>query len=156
VSLNVSEEAALPLSAELARQINEASALQPIRTTPETPEKSATPAEKAVGKLLSGTAKDYEATMERLSKRIVRSSSGSAGESSDLLGFMLAGIFWGAVSLITPCVFPMNPITVSFFLKQSEKEHHRPIRMALIYSATIVVVLTLAAAFLLSVFRFLS
>src|SRR5581483_7208839 len=34
---------------------------------------------------------------------------------SGLLGFMLTGIFWGAVSLVTPCVFPMIPITVSFF-----------------------------------------
>jgi thiol:disulfide interchange protein DsbD len=50
----------------------------------------------------------------------------------------------------------MIPITVSFFLKQSEKEHHQPMTMALVYSGTIVVVLTLAAAFLLSVFRWLS
>ena len=42
------------------------------------------------------------------------------------LAFILAGIFWGAVSLVTPCVFPMIPITVSFFLKQSEKEHTAP------------------------------
>ena len=74
----------------------------------------------------------------------------------DLIAFILAGIFWGGVSLITPCVFPMIPITVSFFLKQSEKEHHKPIAMALVYSATIVIVLTLAAAFLLSAFRWLS
>ena len=39
----------------------------------------------------------------------------------DLLGFMWQGVIWGAVSLVTPCVFPMIPITVSFFLKQSEK-----------------------------------
>ncbi len=72
------------------------------------------------------------------------------------LAFILAGIFWGAVSLVTPCVFPMIPITVSFFLKQSEKEHHRPITMALVYCGTIVVVLTIAAVLLLSVFRYLS
>jgi thiol:disulfide interchange protein DsbD len=77
-------------------------------------------------------------------------------EQSGLLAFVLAGIFWGAVSLVTPCVFPMIPITVSFFLKQSEKEHHRPVVMASVYSLTIVVVLTLAAAFLLSVFVWLS
>ncbi len=79
---------------------------------------------------------------------------GSAG--SGLLAFLLTGVFWGAVSLITPCVFPMIPITVSFFLKQSEKEHHRPITMAFVYCATIVVVLTIAAVALLSVFRALS
>ena len=79
-----------------------------------------------------------------------------ANSTADLLSFILGGVFWGAVSLVTPCVFPMIPITVSFFLKQSEKEHHRPILMALVYSGTIVVVLTLAAAFMLAVFRQLS
>ncbi|MBM4069268.1 MAG: hypothetical protein FJ271_10025 [Planctomycetes bacterium] len=76
--------------------------------------------------------------------------------SSDLFSFILAGIFWGAVSLITPCVFPMIPITVSYFLKQSDKEHHRPITMAAVYCGTIIVVLTIAAVALLSVFRALS
>src|SRR5947199_462424 len=69
---------------------------------------------------------------------------------------MLAGVFWGAVSLITPCVFPMIPITVSFFLKQSEKEHHRPVTMALVYCSTIVIVLTVAAVALLNFFQVLS
>src|SRR5262245_9670729 len=55
-----------------------------------------------------------------------------------LLGFIAAGAIWGAISLLTPCVFPMIPITVSFFLKQSEKTHHRPLGMALTYSLTIV------------------
>jgi len=72
------------------------------------------------------------------------------------LAFILAGIFWGAVSLVTPCVFPMIPITVSFFLKQSDKEHHRPVTMAFVYCGTIVFVLTIAAVLLLSVFRYLS
>ncbi len=79
-----------------------------------------------------------------------------ANTDSGLLGFILTGIFWGAVSLITPCVFPMIPITVSYFLKQSEKEHHKPITMALVYCATIIVVLTIAAVALLSFFRELS
>lgn len=78
------------------------------------------------------------------------------GESTGLLAFLLQGVFWGAVSLVTPCVFPMIPITVSFFLKQSEQEHHRPVTMALVYSATIVVVLSLAAMLLLEFFQDLS
>ena len=84
------------------------------------------------------------------------SGSSSGEESGGLLAFVLQGVFWGGVSLLTPCVFPMIPITVSFFLKQSEKEHHRPILMALVYSGTIVVVLTIAAVALLSFFRNLS
>src|SRR3989449_2950566 len=72
---------------------------------------------------------------------------------TDLLGFILAGVFWGFISLITPCVFPMIPITVSFFLKQSDKEHHRPITMATVYSLTIVIVLTLGGVFLMKSFQ---
>jgi thiol:disulfide interchange protein DsbD len=50
----------------------------------------------------------------------------------------------------------MIPITVSFFLKQSEKEHHNALPMALIYSATIVLVLTAGAVLLLRFFQKLS
>jgi thiol:disulfide interchange protein DsbD len=56
--------------------------------------------------------------------------------------FMGQGAFWGFLSLLTPCVFPMIPITVSVFLKQAEKQDHRAVLMAFVYSATIVVVLT--------------
>jgi thiol:disulfide interchange protein DsbD len=77
-------------------------------------------------------------------------------DHSGLMAFLLTGVIMGFVSLLTPCVFPMIPITVSFFLKQSEKEHHRPITMALVYCLTIIVVLTIAALALLSFFRWLS
>lgn len=70
-----------------------------------------------------------------------------------LLAFVLTGAAWGGVTLITPCVFPMIPITVSFFLKQSERKDHRPLTMALVYCLTIITVLTLAAVLLLSFFR---
>lgn len=70
-----------------------------------------------------------------------------------LMAFILSGMFWGLVSLATPCVFPMIPITVSFFLKQAEKEHHRPVFFALVYSGTIVLVLTLGALLLLGFFQ---
>jgi thiol:disulfide interchange protein len=105
---------------------------------------------------LSGTAESYQLSMDALAKQIQSGTIAATAAAPDLWGFVLAGIFWGAVSLITPCVFPMIPITVSFFLKQSEKEHHRPVTMAVVYSGTIIIVLTLAAAFLLSVFRMLS
>jgi thiol:disulfide interchange protein len=108
--------------------------------------------------LIKDSQEEYRKKMEAVASRFDREGAaiGGANADGDLVAFLLAGIFWGGVSLITPCVFPMIPITVSFFMKQSEKEHHRPIVMASVYSLTIVVVLTLAAAFLLSVFRLLS
>ena len=38
-----------------------------------------------------------------------------------LWGLILEAIAWGFVALLTPCVFPMIPMTVSFFLKQNQK-----------------------------------
>jgi thiol:disulfide interchange protein len=60
------------------------------------------------------------------------------------------------VSLITPCVFPMIPITVSFFLKQAEKPNGKPVLLAMVYSGTIIAILTVAAVALLSLFQWLS
>jgi thiol:disulfide interchange protein DsbD len=107
------------------------------------PESSAASAESSSG---------YQRSLEWVSGQLETQKA----TPSSSLAFILAGIFWGAVSLVTPCVFPMIPITVSFFLKQSEKEHHRPITMALVYCGTIVIVLTIAAVLLLSAFRYLS
>jgi thiol:disulfide interchange protein DsbD len=42
---------------------------------------------------------------------------GAGGKS--IWGLILEAILWGFLMLLTPCVFPMVPMTVSFFLKQS-------------------------------------
>ncbi len=42
-----------------------------------------------------------------------------AGESASIWSLILEAILWGFLMLLTPCVFPMVPMTVSFFLKQS-------------------------------------
>lgn len=52
--------------------------------------------------------------------------------------FILACIAGGFAALLTPCSYPMVPITVSFFLKQSEKEHKPPLLLALVYCGTII------------------
>jgi thiol:disulfide interchange protein DsbD len=68
----------------------------------------------------------------------------------DSLIFIGFAVLAGAISLFTPCVFPMIPITVSIFLKQSEKQQISPLKMALIYSGTIVVVLTIGGLLLMT------
>ena len=46
------------------------------------------------------------------------SSTGAAPSDSGLLGFALTAFGLGLAAIFTPCVFPMIPITVSFFLGQ--------------------------------------
>ncbi len=72
---------------------------------------------------------------------------------NDLLSFIGLAILGGAASLVTPCVFPMIPITVSFFIKQSEAKKHSPLLLALVYSGTIAAVLTIAGICLIQVLQ---
>ena len=43
-------------------------------------------------------------------------------EDKSLLSIFLLGIIGGFLALLTPCVFPMIPLTVSFFTKKNENE----------------------------------
>jgi len=69
-----------------------------------------------------------------------------------LPAFLLYAALFGLVSLLTPCVFPMIPITVSYFTKQGEKQGSKPIFLAAVYCLSIVLVFTLLGV-LLAVFR---
>lgn len=53
------------------------------------------------------------------------------------IGIFIAGFLGGLLALLTPCVFPMIPLTVSFFTKQS-KSKAKGVTNALIYGAFIV------------------
>ena len=58
--------------------------------------------------------------------------------SSSWWAIFLAGFIGGFAALLTPCVFPMIPMNVSFFTKRS-KNKQEGIRNALIYSVAIIV-----------------
>lgn len=45
--------------------------------------------------------------------------AGSSQSSGSLWGLILEAILWGFAMLLTPCVFPMIPMTISFFMKGS-------------------------------------
>jgi len=57
-------------------------------------------------------------------------------------GFIWLAITFGALSLLTPCVFPMIPITVSYFTKHGSDTHYGSIRDALIYALGIILTFT--------------
>ena len=52
--------------------------------------------------------------------------------------FIIGAALAGFGALTTPCVFPMIPITISVFLKQSETKGYQPVSMALIFCGGIV------------------
>ena len=84
----------------------------------------------------------WEPVTDKLSLQAAEEDKDSA---SMWLTFLL-GFGGGLLALLTPCVWPIIPMTVSFFLKRS-KERKQAVREALIYGVSIIVIyLTLGLA----------
>ncbi|MDG2425636.1 MAG: cytochrome c biogenesis protein CcdA [Flavobacteriales bacterium] len=66
---------------------------------------------------------------------------GSSDKDSGILMLFFLGMGLGFAALLTPCVFPLIPMTVSFFTKQS-KTKAEGIRNATIYGLSIIVIYT--------------
>ena len=64
---------------------------------------------------------------------------GDSDESKDSYwGFFILAFLSGLVALLTPCVFPMIPMTVSFFMKDGSRS--KAIRAGLIYGVSIIAI----------------
>ncbi len=61
-------------------------------------------------------------------------------QSRSLWGIFLLGILGGLIALLTPCVWPIIPMTVSFFLKRSKDDKRKGIRDAVLYGLSIIVI----------------
>lgn len=62
-----------------------------------------------------------------------------AAADTSWIYIFLAGFLGGLIALLTPCVWPMIPMTVSFFLKRS-KTRRKAIGDALIYGGSIIII----------------
>lgn len=67
---------------------------------------------------------------------------GAAGDTSDqsLFWIFLGGFGGGLLALLTPCVWPMIPMTVSFFLKRNKKNKGKAIKDAMTYGLGIIII----------------
>ena len=62
------------------------------------------------------------------------------GKGVGIISTFLMGFLGGLVALLTPCVWPVIPMTVSFFLRRSKDKRGRAIRDAATYGAAIIVI----------------
>ncbi len=62
-----------------------------------------------------------------------------SGKSHSWWYILIAGFLAGLIALVTPCVWPMIPMTVSFFLKRT-KDRKKSIRDAYTYGISIIVI----------------
>jgi thiol:disulfide interchange protein DsbD len=66
----------------------------------------------------------------------------TSGTDISFTGIFFAGVLGGFLALLTPCVFPMIPLTVSFFTKRS-KTRKKGIFNAVVYAASIIIIYVL-------------
>lgn len=97
--------------------------------------------------LVSSSQPDYSvAEPEMFSEEVVANLETACGDVSEvdnsIWGIFIQGFLGGFVALLMPCIFPMIPLTVSFFTKQS-KTKSKGIANAVIYAASIIIIYTL-------------
>ncbi len=74
-----------------------------------------------------------------------------AARRGGLWGFLLLAVGAGGAALLTPCVFPMIPLTVSYFTKHADNRS-QAVKMASIYGLSIVTIFTGLGVLMAAVF----
>lgn len=72
-------------------------------------------------------------------------------QSRSLWYIFIAGFIGGLIALVTPCVWPMIPMTVSFFLKQN-KSKSKSVAAAATYGASIIIIYVLLGILVTALF----
>lgn len=81
----------------------------------------------------------------------VAATNSNKTSNKSLLTIFIIAFFSGFAALLTPCVFPMIPMTVSFFTKQS-KSKAEGVKNAVIYGLSIVIIYVLLGLLVSAVF----
>jgi len=88
-----------------------------------------------------GNTDDDEQDTLASDEELMASETGGTESSPSYWGVFILSFLGGFAALLTPCVFPMIPLTVSFFTKQS-KNRAKGIGSAVIYGAAIILLYT--------------
>ncbi|MBO4826592.1 MAG: thioredoxin family protein [Prevotella sp.] len=83
---------------------------------------------------------DTTALWQPVIKELNAFNGGENTSNRSLWYIFLMGLLGGLVALFTPCVWPIIPMTVSFFLKRAKDDKRRGIRDAITYGLSIVVI----------------
>jgi len=82
-----------------------------------------------------------KATLWKPVVNVLQQQNGTDASDSQSWGYIfLMGFLGGLLALFTPCVWPIIPMTVSFFLKRAKDNRRKGIQDALTYGASIVVI----------------
>lgn len=92
--------------------------------------------------ILSDSATNQTTNTENISPETTEDNSNTTTENHGLWWFFFASFLGGLLAIITPCVFPMIPMTVSFFMHDNENKAKGKIE-AMTYGISIIIIYTL-------------
>ncbi|MCS6969256.1 MAG: cytochrome c biogenesis protein CcdA [Cytophagales bacterium] len=116
----------------------------PVTSTQPTPSSTPAPAEESQLQQIQNVPQDSSSTNTPSANQLVKESpkveepSRSVPQES-LWGFMVAAFISGLLALLTPCVFPMIPMTVSFFIRKSHSRA-QAIAKGVLFGLSIIVI----------------
>lgn len=87
--------------------------------------------------------KDYSTAVNSGPKLDEKVTGNIDKEKESILAFMIIAFFAGLATLLTPCVFPMIPMTVTFFLKGSGASRGKAIRDGVFFGLSIIFIYTI-------------
>lgn len=135
------ENAVMAIAEPIEEEVAPVTSLAPVQVDPV----QSAQEEKVIGS-------DAKRVQALLTNEEAKLSTGNKSAGS-IWGQILEAILWGFIMLLTPCVFPMVPMTVSFFLKGSENVAAGRFKAAM-YGIFIVLIYTVPIAILILVTRF--
>jgi thiol:disulfide interchange protein DsbD len=93
----------------------------------------------------------WQPVIEQLKNFDNDAESDASGQTHSWWYILIAGFIAGLIALVTPCVWPMIPMTVSFFLKRT-KDRKKSIRDAYTYGISIIVIYVLLGLIITAIF----
>ena len=105
-----------------------------------------------VGSCLSPTEEEIVVSLGAATPATEVKAVKDAAGAGSLWSLIIEAVLWGFAALLTPCVFPMVPMTVSFFMKNSGSALRGRINAAL-YGLFIIALYTLPIALLIIITR---
>src|SRR5579862_286928 len=92
-----------------------------------------------VKKITNDTAPDGKALRNASKDENLTTTTGGNKNGQTIWAIFLAGVFGGLAALLMPCIFPMIPLTVSYFTKKAHSRA-RAIKSALLYGLSIIII----------------
>lgn len=145
-------ETAQAAPAEQATAATESSAeTAASQTTPAPEQKKANKAASTPAKISDELTNHVELWTPVIDKLKAFGDTTVTATDTSWLFIFLAGFLGGLVALLTPCVWPMIPMTVSFFLKRT-KDRKKAIRDAMTYGVSIIVIYLIMGLLITGIF----